>query len=182
MKRDQLKEFGLNEDQINKIMDLNGADIEKAKSASAEALTENESLKSQIQKREKDLKKLKSQVKDNEGLTEQFNQLKSKYDKDTADLNHKLDQTRLNSAVDKVLSQDKVRNVKAIKGLLDMDQVKLDKDGNLKGLDDQVNSIKKTDPYLFDLGQKQVYEPESGKPASSNEIQTMIDVFKGGNK
>lgn len=166
MKRESLKELGLNEEQIKKIMDINGADIEKAKGDSAEASKENESLRSQIKERDKD-------------LTEQLNSLKDKYDKDTADLNTKLSHVRLNSAIDRSLSKDKVRNIKAIKGLLDMDSIKLDKDGNLTGLQDQVEDIKKSDPYLFDQGQKEDYKPDNGKPAKTSEAQTMIDVFKG---
>lgn len=179
MKRESLKELGLNEEQIKKIMDINGADIEKAKGDSAEASKENESLRSQIKERDKDLKHLRKQVEDNKDLTEQLNNLKDKYDKDTADLNTKLSHVRLNSAIDRSLSKDKVRNIKAIKGLLDMDSIKLDKDGNLTGLQDQVEDIKKSDPYLFDQGQKEDYKPDNGKPAKTSEAQTMIDVFKG---
>ncbi len=49
MKRDQLKELGLEESVINQIMDLNGADIEKAKSSSAEM--QEEALKAQLKER-----------------------------------------------------------------------------------------------------------------------------------
>lgn len=93
MKRKQLEELGLQEEQIKKIMDLNGEDIQNAKdkasASNAEILEENKALKSQMSERDKDLKKLRAQVKDNEDLTKQFNDLKSKYDKDTADLTQK---------------------------------------------------------------------------------------------
>ena len=91
---------------------------------------------SQMSERDKDLKKLRSQVKDNENLTAQFNDLKKKYDKDTADFTQKLATNRLNSAIYQSLSKDNARNNKAIKGLLNMDEIKLDDDGNLTGLDD----------------------------------------------
>lgn len=60
---------------------------------------------------------MRAQVKDNEDLTKQFNDLKSKYDKDTADLTQKLATNRLNSAIDQSLSKANVRNNKAIRGL-----------------------------------------------------------------
>lgn len=123
MKRKQLEELGLQEEQIKKIMDLNGADIEKAKGESSDLQAENEALKSQMSERDKD-------------LTAQFNDLKKKYDKDTADLTQKLATNRLNSAIDQSLSKANARNNKAVKGLLNMDEIKLDDDGNLTGLDD----------------------------------------------
>ena len=141
MKRDQLKELGLEESVINQIMDLNGADIEKAK--------------------------------DNEELSNSYKELQAKYEKDTADLSTKLSQTRLNSALDGELSKAGVRNTKAIKGLLDMNEIKLDKEGNLTGLDSQ------SDSYLFNEGQKQDYQPSNGKPAETDPVQQMVNVFKG---
>lgn len=179
MKRKQLEELGLQEEQIKKIMDLNGADIEKAKGGSSDLQAENEALKSQMSERDKDLKKLRSQVKDNEDLTKQFNDLKSKYDKDTADLTQKLATNRLNSAIDQSLSKANVRNNKAIRGLLNMDEIKLDDDGNLTGLDDQIKSLHKSDAYLFNDGDKQNYNPENGNPPVSDATQAMVDVFKG---
>ena len=179
MKRKQLEELGLQEEQIKKIMDLNGADIEKAKGESSDLQAENEALKSQMSERDKDLKKLRSQVKDNEDLTAQFNDLKKKYDKDTADLTQKLATNRLNSAIYQSLSKDNARNNKAIKGLLNMDEIKLDDDGNLTGLDDQIKSLQKSDSYLFDEGSKQDYQPNNGKPADIDPVQAMVDIFKG---
>lgn len=183
MKRKQLEELGLQEEQIKKIMDLNGEDIQNAKdkasASNAEILEENEALKSQMSERDKDLKKLRSQVKDNEDLTKQFNDLKNKYDKDTADLTQKLATNRLNSAIDQSLSKANARNNKAVKGLLNMDEIKLDDDGNLTGLDDQIKSLQKSDGYLFDEGSKQDYQPNNGKPADVDPVQAMVDIFKG---
>ncbi|MDU4241005.1 MAG: phage scaffolding protein, partial [Limosilactobacillus fermentum] len=72
-----------------------------------------------------------------------------------------------------------VRNNKAIRGLLNMDEIKLDDDGNLTGLDDQIKSLHKSDAYLFDDGAKQNYNPENGNPPASDATQAMVDVFKG---
>lgn len=182
MKRDQLKELGLQDDVIDKVMSMNGADIEKAKSSNAEMAEENESLKAQIAERDKDLKNLRKNAKDNEELSNSYKELQTKYDKDTTDLSNKLSKIRLNSALDNALIKSNVRNTKAIKGFLNMDQIKLDKEGNLTGLDDQISAIKKTDAYLFNEGTKQNYEPSNGKPNKPDEVQEMINVFKGEGK
>ncbi|CCI81995.1 phage scaffolding protein [Lactobacillus hominis] len=182
MKRKQLEELGLEEDQIKKIMDINGSDIEKTKSSNAETAEENEALKAQIAERDKDLKKLKANAKDNEELSNSYKDLQAKYKKDTADLTEKLSQTRLNGALDNALTKAKVRNTKAIRGLLNMDDIKLDDNGKLTGLDDQINSLRKSDGYLFDEGDRQDYKPSNGKPTDADPVQTMVDVFKGESK
>lgn len=163
MKREKLKSLGLNDEQIKAVMDINDVDIEKAKSNVDQLTEENKSLKEQMASRDKDLKKLQDQVKDNEDLSNQFKDLQKKYKTDTQALNEKVETVKLNSAIDQVLSANKVRNNKAIRGLLNSDEIKFDKDGKLTGLDDQIKSLKKSDPYLFDGGQKTDYEPTNGK-------------------
>ncbi|MGQ5708820.1 phage scaffolding protein [Lactobacillus sp. PSON] len=178
MKRNQLKELGLTDEQINQVMDLNGKDINSVKEEVSTLTTANENFKSQIAERDKDLKNLRSQVKDNEDLSNQFKELQGKYKNDTTKLTNELNQTKLNNAVDRKLSANNVRNVKAVKALLNMDSVKLDDNGNLSGLDDQIKTIKQSDSYLFNEGTKQNYEPSNGKPATTDQTQAMIDVFK----
>ena len=178
MKRNQLKDLGLDEDQIKAVMDLNGEDINNAKSGNDAIVEENNALKAQIAERDKDLKNLRKNAKDNEELSNSYKELEAKYKNDTADLTNKLNQTRLTSAVDRVLSASKVRDTKAIKGFLDMNKVKLDEQGNLSGLDEQIKEIHQTAPYIFDEGTKQNYEPNNGTPATTDPIQAMVDDFK----
>lgn len=178
MKRNQLKDLGLDENQIKAVMDLNGEDINNAKSGNDAIVEENNALKAQIAERDKDLKNLRKNAKDNEELSNSYQELQTKYKNDTADLTNKLNQTRLTSAVDRALSASKVRDTKAIKGFLDMDKVKLDEQGNLSGLDEQIKEIRQTAPYIFDEGTKQNYEPNNGTPATTDPIQAMVDVFK----
>ena len=178
MKRNQLKDLGLNEDQIKAVMDLNGEDINNAKSGNDAIVEENNALKAQIAERDKDLKNLRKNAKDNEELSNSYKELETKYKNDTTDLTNKLNQTRLTSAVDRALSASKVRDTKAIKGFLDMDKVKLDEQGNLSGLDEQIKEIHKTAPYIFDEGIKQNYEPSNGTPVNTDPVQAMVDVFK----
>lgn len=177
MKRNELKELGLDEDVINKIMALNGSDIEKAKANSAEAMEENKALKAQLEERDKDLKDLQAKAKDNSELSESYKELQTKYDKDTAALANQLKETRLNSALDGALTKAKVRNTKAFKALLNLDEIQL-KDGELTGLDSQVKEIKQSDPYLFDAGNKQEYTPTNGEPAENDPVSAMVQMFK----
>ena len=180
MKREELKKLNLTDEQIDKVMSLHGADVENSKSKIDELNKTNESLQSQIAERDKDLKTLKKQAGDNEELTNQFKELQSKYKQDTENLTKELQQTKLNSAVDSALGKAKVRNSKAAKALLNMDEVKLNDKGEVEGLDDQISSLKKTDGYLFDQGNKEPYQPQGGGGNTDPDpVATMTNVFKG---
>lgn len=80
--------------------------------------------------------------------------MQGKYKQDHDNLTQELAKVKLNGAIDSVLTSSKVRNTKAFKALLDMDTIKLDESGKLSGLHSQIESIRKSDPYLFDAGQK----------------------------
>lgn len=180
MKREELKKLDLNDEQIDKVMGLHGADVEAMKAKTDELGKTNESLQSQIAVRDKDLKTLKKQAGNNEELNNQLKELQSKYKQDTESLTKELQQTRLNSAVDSALGKAKVRNTKAAKALLNMDEVKLNDKGELEGLDDQISSLQKSDGYLFDKGQKESYSPKGGGGKTDPDpVKTMVDIFKG---
>ena len=180
MKREELKKLNLTDEQIDKVMSLHGADVESAKSKMEELNKTNESLQSQIAERDKDLKSLKKRAGDNEELSNEFKELQSKYKQDTENLTKELRQTKLNSAVDSALSKAKVRNSKAAKALLNMGEVKLNDKGEVEGLDDQINSLQKTDGYLFDQGNKEPYQPQGGGGNTDPDpVATMTNIFKG---
>lgn len=97
MKRDFLKELGIEETAIDRIMAENGKDIESAK-GDLESIkqqmtakeTEVEGYKSQLAKRDEDINTLKANVKDGAAFKTQLEELQSKYDKDTADFKNQL--------------------------------------------------------------------------------------------
>ena len=181
MKREELKKLDLTDEQIDKVMRLHGADVEAMKAKTDELGKTNESLQNQIAERDKDLKTLKKQAGDNEELSNQFKELQSKYKQDTENLTKELQQTKLNSAVDNALGKAKVRNTKAAKALLNMDDVKLNDKGELEGLDDQISSLQKSDGYLFDQGSKEPYNPQGGGGKTDPDpVSTMTEVFKKG--
>ena len=188
--REKLIKIGLSNEQMEKIVALHGADIEELKAKSDELINSkteelkkaNESLQSQIAERDKDLKTLKKQAGDNEELSNQFKELQSKYKQDTDNLTKELQQTKLNSAVDSVLGKAKVRNSKAAKALLNLDEVKLNDKDELEGLDEQISSLQKSDGYLFDQGSKEPYQPQGGSGKTDPDpVATMTNVFKGEN-
>ncbi|WCG34760.1 phage scaffolding protein [Companilactobacillus farciminis] len=183
MKREFLKSLNLDDKVIEQIMSKNVADIENVKKSFGDVDSikqENESYKAQLAERDKDIKSLSKQVKDNDDLSSQLSDLQDKYKTDTTNLNNQLSQTKLNGALNETLAAAKVRNPKAIKGLLNMDDIKLNEKGELVGVNDQIDSLKKSDAYLFDEGQKQGYNPAGGDGSDDkNDVQTLTNIFKG---
>ncbi len=60
---------------------------------------------------------------------------------------------RLESKIELAINNAKAKNVKSVKANLDLDKIKLDGD-KLLGFDDQIESLKKSDAYLFDIDKK----------------------------
>ena len=145
MKRKELEDLGLTKEQADAVKKINGADIENAKSVSAAEITnlqtEIEGLNGQVKERDKQLEDLKKSAGDNEELQKQIEQLQT--DNATAKANHEseMNQLKVEYAVEKALTGANAKNIKAVKALLDLDDAKLDKDGNVKGLQEQIDKL-----------------------------------------
>lgn len=145
MKRKELEDLGLTKEQADAVMKINGADIENAKSVSAAEITnlqtEIEGLNGQVKERDKQLEDLKKSAGDNAELQKQIEQLQT--DNATAKANHEseMKQLKVEYAVEKALTGANAKNIKAVKALLDLDDAKLDKDGNVKGLQEQIDKL-----------------------------------------
>ncbi|MCM3618744.1 phage scaffolding protein [Sutcliffiella horikoshii] len=164
MNREELKALGLTDEQIDKVMAAHGKVVNstKDKADKVEGLeSQLEDYKTQLADRDTQLDDLSKQVKDNADLTAEIDRLKDENKTATADLQKKLETQAFDFALDKALTGAKVKNSKAIRGLLDMDTIKLDGE-TLKGLDDQLNGLKESDSYLFEQ------ETEPTKPTIVN--------------
>jgi len=190
MKRSELEALGLNKEQVDEVIKINGADIENAKKT-AEAETQNvqkevDSLKGQVKERDKQLENLKATAGDNEALTKQIADLQA--ENATAKEAHESEMTRLkvDFAVEKALAGANAKNVKAVKALLDLEDAKLDKEGNVKGLQEQIDKLTAADDtkFLFEVpeqnqgqGQQTFKGFQPGTPAE-NKPGAGVDTSK----
>lgn len=156
MTTEELRALGLTDEQIKKVMASHGQSInaEKAKTkADLDAkIAEVDSLNKQLKERDKDIKDLKKSSGDNEDLSKQLSDLQEKYKTDTANLNAQLSETKLNSAISEAMSGTKARNADVVKKMLNMDEISINSEGQLVGLDEQISRLQETEAYLFDLG------------------------------
>lgn len=174
MTRKQLEDLGLSKEQADGIMKINGDDIENAKSTSAAEIknlqTEVSGLKTQVADRDKQLETLKTSAGDNEALTKQIADLQAENIKARENHESEINQLKVDFSVEKALTGAKAKNVKAVKALLDLTDAKLDKDGNVKGLQEQIDRLTAADDtkFLFDATQQKQQQSFKGfQPGAS---------------
>lgn len=140
MKKEELFEIGLTEEQADKVFAMNGRDTNKAKSDLEAKATELETANKTIQELQAAVKKFDGV--DVDGLKTSLDDLQKKYDAD-------ISAARLDNALNLALVEAKAKNPKLAKGALDLSSIKLDGD-KLLGLDDQLKKLRESDGYLFE--------------------------------
>lgn len=151
MKREFLKELGLTDEQIDKIMAENGKDIEKYKTLAETKEAELKQVKQQLEEANAQIEKFKDM--DIESIKAAADDYKQKYEKAKEEAQREIEQIKFNYAIEKALTDAKARNVKAVKALLDLDNLKLT-DEKILGLDEQLAKIKEENSFLFESDDK----------------------------
>lgn len=182
MNRDELKELGLNDEQIEAVMKSHGQVVNATKEELTSAQSERDSLKQQLSDRDDQLDELKGKAQGNEelqstieALKEANNQAKQAYEKQLHD-------QKFNYELERSLMTAKAKNPKAVKALLDTDTIKLNEEGQLIGLTEQLNSLLESDSYLFaEEGQTPQSAP-SHTPGSNQKTNTPkhVDPYEAG--
>lgn len=128
---------------------IDAADKEKVpRTRLNDKITEIKELEAQLKERDTQLDELGKKAKDSEELTGEINRLKQENADKDAEYQQKLQQQTFDTKLSDALREAKVRNPKAVKALLEADNIKLDGD-KLLGLDDQLSALKESDAYLF---------------------------------
>lgn len=148
MTKQDLLDKGLTEEQAKFVMDSLDGDF-VTKSRFNEVNEENKSLKKAAGDHAQQLEDLKKSNGDNAALQQQITDLQQA----NADMQKAHDaeiaQLKLTNAIEAALMSAGAKNVKAARSLLDDSKLKLEDDGKVSGLEDQINAIKKSDGYMF---------------------------------
>jgi hypothetical protein len=153
MNKEDLIAMGLTEEQAKKVMDsLDGNFVTKTRFN--EVNEENKTLKKSVSDRDKQLEDLKKSSGDNAALQQQISDLQKQNADQQKAHDEELAKLKLDNAVEIALSGAKAKNGKAVKAMLDMSKVKLGEDGKLSGFDEQIEALKKSDSYMFDVQQQ----------------------------
>lgn len=183
MTRKQLEDLGLSKEQVDSVIKINGDGIENARSASAAEVNnlraEISGLKTQVADRDKQLETLKASAGDNDALTKQIADLQAENTKVKETHESEMNQLKVDFAVEKALTGAKAKNIKAVKALLDLSDAKLDKEGNVKGLQEQIDKLTTADDtkFLFDATQQKQQSTFKGfQPGASGDNKPGADV------
>ena len=118
----------------------------------SEVTNQAKELKEQIEARDKQLNELKVKAAGNEELTAKITEL------DNLNKTTKEEYEKKMAALKK---DEKAKNIKAVKALLDLEKVSIDGD-NIIGLDEQLKSLKESDSYLFGEDKLSGRDPHPG--------------------
>ena len=180
MKREQLKELGLSDEQIGSVMALHGSTVNDLNSQLTSAQQEANQYQEQLTANQTELTALKESAKGNEDLTKQLGDLQSKFDETKTSSEQQIADLKKSSAIDLALTQAGAKNIKAAKALLDSESLELTDEG-LKGLNEQLAALKESDGYLFGSNEPVPPNPEGkkatfgGNPSSGQNVEE--DVF-----
>lgn len=147
MKKQDLIELGIAEDVAEKIFALHGKDITKHQTAAETAKAEADTLKAQLAEASKQIEGFKGL--DIEGVKKAADDWKAKAEQAQKEAAEQIAQVKFDHALESALSGAKAKNVKAVQALLNKDGLKLNDDGTIIGLNEQLEKIKSENDYLF---------------------------------
>ncbi len=153
MKREDFIALGIDEELANKCEKASSEELKNyvPYERFKELVDEKNKLKTDIADRDKQFETLKNSSGDVEAMKEQIATLqaenKSKDEAHAAEIR----QMKINSALESALIGSKAKNLTAVKALIkDLDKAELQDDGSIKGLEEQIAALKKSDSYLFE--------------------------------
>lgn len=177
MKKEDLIALGLTEEQAKKVIDAVKDYVPKTQLAEVER--ERDGLKATVTERDTQLETLKKSSGDNETLQKQIADLQKANEDQQKAHEAEITQLRLDNAVEAAILAAGAKNVKAVRALMDIDKLRLEKDGTVTGLSDQIKAIQKSDAYMF--AEKQQQQQFKGfQPGASGDVKPdgKVDVSK----
>ena len=149
--KELLKAQNLTDEQINNITakmkeeKIYTTSLENADERYTKLKGQKADLDEQIKTANATIEDLKKNNKDNEALQKAIQE----HETTIENLKKESAQKDFNYALDSALKDNKCKNAKALKALLDLDNIKFN-EGKLEGLEGQLTALKESDGYLFD--------------------------------
>lgn len=152
MKREELKALGLTDEVIESVMTMNGKDITKHQTAAQTAQTTLETLQGQLTEANKQIEGFKNM--DVDSIKKAADDYKTKWEQAQTDAAAQIAAVKFDHALESALTGAKAKNPKAVKALLSSDLLKLQDDGTIAGLKEQLEKIQTDNDYLFESAEK----------------------------
>lgn len=153
MKREALKELGLTDEQIDKVMAENGKDIEAQKAKTTAAETEAKVAKDQLVEANKQIDGFKAMPKV-EDIQKAADEYKTKFEQAQKDAAIQVNTLKFDHALDAALTSAKAKDPVSVRAHLKTDAMKLNEDGTILGLTEQLDKLKTDHEYLFESSEE----------------------------
>ena len=153
MNREFLRSLELEDELVESIMAKHGATIKELNDQVETQKTKAETLEKQINERDTDLKTLREQLEGSDKAQTELETLQKKYDEETQKLQDQLEHNKKMNEIRLAINKSGARNEKAVLALLDLEEVKVNDDG-VQGLKEQLETLKESDNYLFEVVDK----------------------------
>jgi len=158
MKKEDLIALGLSEEMAAKVEAASTEELKGyiPKTRFDEVNTEKNKLADSVKERDGQLEELKKSTNVDE-LNKQIEKLQSDNTKKDEKHAAEIKALKIETVLDAALTAAKAKNSKAVKALLDLEGAELDKDGNIKGLSEQLKKLTEADDskFLFDAAPAQ---------------------------
>jgi hypothetical protein len=155
MNKKELLGLGVPEELVEQVLVSHGKGIE-AKKTEIETLTATQkTLGDQIEAANATIATFKDL--DVDSIQATADEYKTKYEESVEENAQQLHQVKFDHALNDGISAAKAKNVKAVRSLLDVDEISLGEDGTLNGLDEQLEKVTEENDFLFESEEE---EPE----------------------
>ena len=148
MTKEQLQALNLTEEQINAIIEDYGKNY-VSKAQFNEKNDAYKQAKQEIENLTTDINNLSEANKANEALQSQIKELQDAATQREADYNESIKTLKIDTAITKALSKSGAMNETILTGLLDRTKIAIGEDNTITGIQEQINALKESDPYLF---------------------------------
>ncbi|EMG24657.1 phage scaffolding protein [Streptococcus parauberis] len=179
----ELIELGLTDEQAKQVFALRGAEIKDSQSALDTITAERDSLKTQLEHNQTEMKKLQDDVELSKDSKDALAKLQAEFDdfKKTAD--ETLQQTIKTDAIKLAIKDTDALDTDLMMKLIDVDTVELNDNGKPQ-LETIINELQESKPFLFAQAQEPSEQGNSkptifnnGNPPA-NPAKTEVDPFE----
>ncbi|WP_462424461.1 phage scaffolding protein [Fusobacterium ulcerans] len=179
MKKEELIKLGLDEETAKKVEaasteELKGY-VEKTK------YSELETIKNQLEESNKTVNKqledLKKNTGDAEALKAEIQKMQDENKNKETEYTNNIKKLKVDNAVELALIGAKAKNTKAVKALLNLENLEIGEDGKVKGLEDQIKNLTKDEgtAFLFEA-ESETETPKGTDPAGKSTKKDIKDM------
>lgn len=147
MKKDELKNLGLTDEQVDAV--ITGYKDFIPKSRFDEVNEARKNAESLVAERDKQIEGLKVSAGSTDELKKQIEKMQAENKALVEAKDNEIKKIKINNAVNTALMGAGAKNVKAALALLNMENAELMEDGSVKGLNEQIEALKTADDSKF---------------------------------